>query len=69
VDVAERTISLNVSDEELERRRAAWARPEPRFERGYGWMFTRHIKQAHEGCELDFLETSFGPPTGEPAIY
>jgi dihydroxy-acid dehydratase len=65
VDVAERTISLNVSDEELERRRAAWARPE----RGYGWMFTRHIKQAHEGCDFDFLETSFGAPTGEPAIY
>lgn len=69
VDVAERTISLNVSDEELERRRAAWASPEPRFERGYGWMFTRHIKQAHEGCDFDFLETSFGAPTGEPAIY
>jgi dihydroxy-acid dehydratase len=69
VDVAERTISLNVSNEELERRRAAWARPEPRFGRGYGWMFTRHIKQAHEGCDFDFLETSFGAPTGEPAIY
>ncbi len=69
VDVAERTISLNVSNEELERRRATWVRPEPRFERGYGWMFTRHIKQAHEGCDFDFLETSFGAPTGEPAIY
>jgi dihydroxy-acid dehydratase len=69
VDVAERAISLDVSDEELERRRAAWARPEPRFERGYGWMFSRHIKQAHEGCDFDFLETSFGAPTGEPAIY
>jgi dihydroxy-acid dehydratase len=69
VDVAERTISLNVSDEELERRRATWVRPEPRFERGYGWMYTRHIKQAHEGCDFDFLETSFGAPTGEPAIY
>jgi dihydroxy-acid dehydratase len=32
-------------------------------------MFTRHIKQAHEGCDFDFLETSFGAPTGEPAIY
>jgi dihydroxy-acid dehydratase len=69
VDVAERTISLNVSDEEIERRRADWIRPESRFERGYGWMFTRHIKQAHEGCDFDFLETSFGAPTGEPAIY
>jgi len=32
-------------------------------------MFTRHIRLAHDGCDLDFLETGFGPPVGEPAIY
>lgn len=69
LDVAARTISLDVTAEELECRRAAWVRPEPRYERGYGWMFTRHIKQAHEGCDFDFLETSFGAPVGEPAIF
>jgi dihydroxyacid dehydratase/phosphogluconate dehydratase len=69
LDVNARTIRLDVSDEELERRRGAWVRPEPRYERGYGWMFTRHIKQAHEGCDFDFLETSFGAPVGEPAIF
>ncbi len=67
--VAARTINLDVPAEELERRRAAWVRPEPRYERGYGWMFTRHIRQAHEGCDFDFLETSFGAPVGEPAIF
>ena len=41
---------------------------EPRFERGYGWMFSRHIRQAHEGCDFDFLETGFGASPGEPAI-
>ena len=45
------------------------AAPERRFERGYGWMFTRHIKQANEGCDFDFLETGFGAPVGEPSIY
>jgi dihydroxy-acid dehydratase len=69
VDVAARSINLEVPGAELERRRAGWIRPEPRYERGYGWMFTRHIKQAHEGCDFDFLETSFGAPVGEPAIY
>jgi dihydroxy-acid dehydratase len=69
VDVAGRAINLEVPEAELERRRAAWMRPEPRYERGYGWMFTRHIKQAHEGCDFDFLETSFGAPVGEPAIF
>ena len=36
---------------------------------GYGWMFTRHIKQANEGCDFDFLETGFGAPVPEPSIY
>jgi dihydroxy-acid dehydratase len=69
LDVAERTISLIVSDEELARRRSAFKAPEPRYERGYGWMFSRHIRQAHEGCDFDFLETSFGRLAGEPVIY
>jgi dihydroxy-acid dehydratase len=69
VDVAERTLSLRVSDEELAQRRSAFKAPEPRYERGYGWMFSRHIRQAHEGCDLDFLETGFGKPAGEPVIY
>jgi dihydroxyacid dehydratase/phosphogluconate dehydratase len=68
VDILARSISLDVPDHELDRRRAAWTKPEPRFERGYGWMFSRHIRQAHEGCDFDFLETPFGAPVGEPAI-
>jgi dihydroxy-acid dehydratase len=69
LDVDKRTIDMQVSDEELARRRAAWKKPEPRYERGYGWMFTRHIKQANDGCDFDFLETAFGAPVGEPSIY
>ena len=69
LDVDKRTLDMNVSDEELARRRAAWKKPEPRYERGYGWMFTRHIKQANDGCDFDFLETAFGAPVGEPSIY
>jgi len=69
VDVPARRIHLEVSDDELARRKAAWKPPAPRFERGYGWIFSRHILQAHEGCDFDFLETSFGAPVGEPAIY
>jgi dihydroxyacid dehydratase/phosphogluconate dehydratase len=69
LDVAARTINLDVSEAELAKRRAAWKQPEARFGRGYGWMFTRHIKQANEGCDFDFLETDFGAPVGEPVIY
>jgi dihydroxy-acid dehydratase len=68
VDVPARSIRLEVTDAELAKRRKALAKPEVRYERGYGWMFSRHIKQANEGCDFDFLETSFGRPVDEPAI-
>jgi dihydroxy-acid dehydratase len=69
VDVAARLLRLEVSDEELARRRAAWVPPPKRFERGYGWMFSRHIQQADTGCDFDFLETQFGAPVREPDIF
>ena len=69
VDVPGRSIHLEVSDEDLAARRAAWTPPPARYERGYGWMFGRHILQAHEGCDFDFLETQFGAPVPEPVIY
>ena len=67
--VAARSITLDVPEVELARRRAGWKVPERRFERGYGWMYARHIKQANEGCDFDFLETGFGAPVNELAIY
>jgi dihydroxy-acid dehydratase len=69
VDVPARRIGMRVPDDEIARRRAAWTPPPPRFGRGYGWMFNAHIRQAHEGCDFDFLQTGFGPAVGEPAIY
>ncbi|TFZ07601.1 L-arabinonate dehydratase [Ramlibacter humi] len=69
VDVPNRRIHMDVSDEELARRRAAWTPPPRRFERGYGYMFSQHIQQADTGCDFDYLETGFGGPTAEPAIY
>ncbi|KQP11913.1 L-arabinonate dehydratase [Pseudorhodoferax sp. Leaf267] len=69
VDVPARTIHLEISDAEMAARKAAWTPPPPRYERGYGWMFGRHIKQANEGCDFDFLETTFGKPVPEPDIF
>ena len=69
VDVPARRLHLEVSDEVLAQRRAQWQAPAPRYERGYGWMFSRHILQAEQGCDFDFLETAFGGPVDEPAIF
>jgi dihydroxy-acid dehydratase len=69
VDVPARSIRLEISESELVLRRAALQRPPARYERGYGWMFSRHIKQADQGCDFDFLETAFGRTAPEPDIH
>jgi dihydroxy-acid dehydratase len=69
VDVPARRIHLEIDQAEFERRQAAWQAPPPRYERGYGWMFGRHILQADQGCDFDFLEASFGAPVPEPDIF
>ncbi len=47
-------------------RKAAW-RPRPNWPRGYLRMYTEHIRQAHEGCDFDFLEGAERLP--EPEIH
>ena len=68
MDVPNRRLSVDLTDAELNQRRAAWTAQEPRYERGYGWMYTRHIEQADKGCDFDFLRTEFGAPVSEPEI-
>ena len=60
LDVAKRTLSLEVSDEELARRKARWTPPAAPFERGYANLHFRHVTQADLGCDLDFLVGSSG---------
>ena len=67
LDVPARTLTLKVGDEELTRRRAAWRPPPPRYLRGYGALCAKHITQANDGCDFDFLEA--GAPTPDPEIH
>jgi len=67
LDVGARKIELKVSDPELARRRAAWKRPPPRYERGFGALYQQHVTQADQGCDFDFLEGT--APTPEPEIH
>jgi dihydroxy-acid dehydratase len=67
LDVAARRLELKVDAAELARRRAAWKKPSPRFERGYGALYQQHITQADQGCDFDFLEGT--APTAEPEIH
>ncbi|AUH35295.1 L-arabinonate dehydratase [Paracoccus tegillarcae] len=69
LDLPNRQLNMLVDEAEIEHRRAAWQAPEPRFERGWGYMFSRHVTQADKGCDFDFLERSFGQAAGEPDIF
>jgi dihydroxy-acid dehydratase len=67
LDVPRCALNLKVSDDELARRRAAWKSPAPKYLRGYGALFSRHITQANEGCDFDFLAGT--QPTPDPEIH
>jgi len=67
LDVERRTLDLKIPEAELQRRRTAWKRQPPKYERGYGAVFSRHIGQADRGCDFDFLEGT--APTPEPEIH
>ncbi|MDE0139834.1 MAG: dihydroxy-acid dehydratase [Caldilineaceae bacterium] len=55
LDVPGRRLELRVDQEELNRRRGEWQRPQPAYRRGYGRLFLDHVLQAPEGMDFDFL--------------
>jgi dihydroxy-acid dehydratase len=62
LDVAGRTLTLHVPEEEIARRRAAWAPAEPHASRGYVKLYLDHVTQADTGADLDFLVGGSGAP-------
>ncbi len=67
LDIPGRRLTLRVEEAELSRRRAKWQPPKPRYPRGYGWLYARHIEQADKGCDFDFLRGR--EPVPEPEIH
>jgi dihydroxy-acid dehydratase len=67
LNVAERRLTLRVSDDELARRRAAWQPRPPHYPRGWGALYAQHVTQADKGCDFDFLEGTAAIP--EPEIH
>jgi dihydroxy-acid dehydratase len=70
IDIEARRIDLEVSEAEMAKRKSAWREPAPKFTRGYGVLYLKHIQQADQGCDFDFL----GPDraaaaAGEPEIH
>ena len=63
LDVPNRKLTIDVSDEELERRRAAWTKPDIDWPRGYHKLYVDHVLGADTGADLDFLVGKSGAPT------
>ncbi|MBD0377140.1 MAG: dihydroxy-acid dehydratase [Flavisolibacter sp.] len=60
LDVENRRLHLDVSDEELQKRKAAWTPPEPMAARGYVKLYMDHVQQAHLGADWDVLQGGSG---------
>ena len=53
IDIPARTITLQVSDEELAARKAAWVCPEPRIKTGYLARYAKLVTSADRGAILE----------------
>ena len=66
-DLEARTLNVEISDQELQRRRASWQAPARIYQRGFTRLYIEHATQAHLGCDFDFLMGTAATP--EPPIY
>ena len=53
IDAEQKTLSVDVSDEEMQQRRADWQMPSYKAERGTLAKYIRLVKNASEGCVTD----------------
>ena len=60
LDVENRRLHLDVSEEDLIKRRAAWTPPAPVTTRGYVKLYINHVQQAHLGADMDVLQGGSG---------
>ena len=70
LDVAARSITLQVPAQELDRRHAEWTLAKPatlRYNRSYAALYQQHVTQADEGADFDFLQGN--QPLPEPTIF
>ena len=55
LDVEKRRLHLDISNDELSKRRQAWKPAPQAYDRGYARLYVEHVMQAHQGADLDFL--------------
>jgi len=67
LDVPNRSLHLDITDEELAARLADWTPRHDLFDSGYAWLHQTHVEGADTGADLDFLKGCRGSPVGRDA--
>ena len=67
LDVADRRLHLDISDEELAARLANWTPAAGMATSGYQWLHQAHVEGADTGADLDFLKGCRGAAVGKDA--
>lgn len=67
INVPERSIHWHIDDDELARRKANQPGAAPEPARGYMKLYAKHVTQADQGCDFDFLAGR--SPGEEPVIH
>ena len=62
LDVPNRVLHPDVSEDELAKRRESLTAFENPYDRGYSKMYVDHVNQATDGADLDFLVGNSGTP-------
>lgn len=60
LDVPNRKITLNVSDEELASRKKSWKPRHKTYHRGYVSLYQQQVEQAHLGADMAYLKGGSG---------
>jgi len=55
LDVPARTLTIEVSEEEFRKRKAAWKPRHKQYDRGYVHLYLTNVDQAHLGADLKML--------------
>jgi L-arabonate dehydrase len=64
IDVDARRLHLDISDEEMQARLAAWKPLEDEATSGYEMLFRTHVEGADQGADFDFLKGCRGKVVG-----
>lgn len=67
LDVPARRIEMLIDERELAARKKAWQAPLPRYDRGFGAIYSQHVTQADKGCDFEILVE--GEKVPEPEIH